>query len=140
MPSNLGLAEILGKINRTESVLDVLHQVIEDGVISLNTKGQIISYNEKTKKIFGLDAKSLISGYGIMQFPDIPFKEVLKSRKPIKDNLIKINGYDFIVSVDPIIHSGKHYGAFAIMKSLSETELKQHKFRTQIIGKGHENG
>ena len=137
IPSNFGLTEILGKINRTEGVLDVLLQVIEEGVMNINTKGHIISYNEKVKKILGIENKTLIPGNGIMQFPDIPFKDVLKSRNPIKDRLIKINGYDVIVSVDPIIHSGRLYGAFAIMKNFSETELKQHKFRTQIIGKGH---
>ena len=137
VPSNLGLTEILGKINRTEGVLNVLSQVIEEGVLNINTKGQIISYNEKVKKILGIENKALIPGNGIMQFPDIPFKEVLKSRRPIKDKLIKINGYDIILSVDPIINCDRLYGAFAIMKNFSETELKQHKFRSQLIGKGH---
>ncbi len=137
IPSNLGLMEILGKINRSEGMLDVLLNVIEDGVININTKGQIISYNEKAGKILNLDSKAPFRENGISKFPDIPFKGVLKTRNAVKDKLIKISGYDVIASVDPIVNSGKLYGAFAILKNFSEAELKQHKFRSQLIGKGH---
>lgn len=137
IPSNLGLAEILAKVNSSQGMLNVLLDAIEDGVINLNTKGKIISYNDKAEKILGINRNSTFSDNIIEKYPDIPFKPVLKTREPIKDKLIKINGNDFIISVNPIINSGKLYGAIAIMKNFSEAELKQHKFRTQIIGKGH---
>jgi len=137
VPANWGLTEIIGRTNRIEGTLNVLFKAIEDGVMSIDLKGQIISYNENAKKILGYSKNKVIRGNGLMLFPDIPFKNTLETLKPIKDKLIKINGYDIIVSVDPIINSNKLYGAFAIMKNFSEAELKQHKFRTQLIGKGH---
>ena len=137
IPANFGLAELLGKFNITEGMLNVLLNVIEDGVININLKGEINSLNKKARQILGIEAETLNYCNGIERFPDIPFEDVLENRRPIKDKIIKINGYDVIVSIDPIFHSGKLFGAYAIMKEFGEAELKQHKFRTKIIGKGH---
>ncbi|HEY5576483.1 MAG TPA: sigma 54-interacting transcriptional regulator, partial [Clostridiaceae bacterium] len=137
IPANFGLAELLGKFNITEGMLNVLLNVIEDGVININLKGEINSLNKKARQILGIETETLNYCKVIERFPDIPFEDVLENRKPIKDKLIKINGYDVIVSIDPIFHSGKLFGAYAIMKEFGEAELKQHKFRTRIIGKGH---
>jgi len=137
IPANFGLAELLGKFNITEGMLNVLLNVIEDGVININLKGEINSLNKKARQILGIEAETINYCKVIERFPDIPFEDVLENRRPIKDKLIKINGYDVIVSLDPIFHSGKLFGAYAIMKEFGEAELKQHKFRTRIIGKGH---
>lgn len=137
IPANFGLAEMLGKFNITEGMLNVLLNVIEDGVININLSGEINSLNKKARQILGIEDETLNYCNGIERFPDIPFEDVLENRRPIKDKLIKINGYDVIVSIDPIFHSGKLFGAYAIMKEFGEAELKQHKFRTRIIGKGH---
>jgi len=137
IPANQGLAEILGILNSAQGLLRALLCIIEDGVININVSGEINSVNEKARQILGLGDEPLNSYNGIYKFPEIPFEDVLEKRVPIKDRFIKINGYDVIVSVDPIFHSGKLYGAFAIMKEYGEAELKQHRFRTKIIGKGH---
>jgi sigma-54 dependent transcriptional regulator, acetoin dehydrogenase operon transcriptional activator AcoR len=137
IPANFGLAEMLGKYNITEGMLNVLLNVIEDGVININLSGEINSLNKKARQILGIEDETVNYCNGIERFPDIPFEDVLENRRPIKDKLIKINGYDVIVSIDPIFHSGKLFGAYAIMKEFGEAELKQHKFRTRIIGKGH---
>ncbi|MFZ5966732.1 MAG: sigma 54-interacting transcriptional regulator [Bacillota bacterium] len=135
--ADIGLAEILGKINRFESQLDILLQVIDDGVIGINSYGQVFSYNDNAKRILGLKTEEVNGQDGIKLLSMIPFQNVLDSCHPIKEKLIKINGNDIVVSVDPIIHSGKLYGAAAIIKEFSEAERKQHKLRAQLIGKGH---
>lgn len=135
--TNFGLAEILGRINRFESQLDILLQVIDDGIIGINSKGTIFSYNESVEKIIGYKKEEVEGRNGFKILSKIPFKYVLKTLTSVKEKLIKINGYDVVVSVDPIIHSGKLYGAVAIVKKFSDTEKKQHKLRAQLIGKGH---
>ncbi|MHC1720480.1 MAG: sigma-54 interaction domain-containing protein [Clostridiaceae bacterium] len=137
IPANQGLAEILGILNSNQGLLRALLGIIEDGVININVSGEINFINDKAKQILEINDLQLNSYNGIQQFHEIPFEDVLEKRISIKDRLIKINGYDVTVSVDPIFHSGKLYGAFALMKEYGEAELKQHKFRTKIIGKGH---
>lgn len=137
IPANYGLADLLGKFNITEGMLNVLLNVIEDGVIGIDLNGIISSINGKARQILEIKEENLSNCNAVTLLPNIPFSEVLQKRRPVKDLLIKINGYDVIVSVEPIFHSGKLFGAYAIMKEFGEAELKQHKFRTRIIGKGH---
>lgn len=136
-PSNFGLAEILFKANSFESQLDILIQVYDDGVIAINSQGIVSSYNEAAKKIIGFRSEEVLGRDGIKLFSQIPFDQVLKNKTSVKEKLIKINEFDVVVSVNPIIHSGKLHGAVAVIKKFSEAEFKQHKLRAQLIGKGH---
>ena len=70
-------------------------------------------------------------------FPQIPFEYVLKNLKPVEEKLVKLNGYDVVASVSPLIHSKNLYGAISIIRKYSDTEKKQHILRKQLIGKGH---
>lgn len=136
-PLNFGLAQILLKTNSFESQLDMLTQVYDDGVIAIDSQGVVSSYNEAAKKIIGLSGEEVIQRDGTKLFSQIPFDIVLKNKISVKEKLIKINEFDVVVSVNPIIHSDKLYGAVAVIKKFSEAEFKQHKLRAQLIGKGH---
>lgn len=135
--TNFGLSKVIGQTNRFESELDILLQVLDDGIIGINSEGKVSIYNEGAENIIGYKKHEVVGGYGLHILPDIPFKHVLESLEPVKEKLIKINGYHVVASVDPIIHSNKLYGAVAIVKKFSDTEKKQHKLREQFIGKGH---
>ena len=134
--ANFGLAEILEETNNRESQLDILLQFIDAGVIGINSEGNIFMYNENAKKIVGLK-EEVINKNGMELFTQIPFDYALKDLKPVEEKLIKIHGEDVAVSVNPMIHSGKLYGAVAIIRKYSDTEKKQHALRKQLIGKGY---
>lgn len=134
---NSGLSEVLGSANRFASQVEILLQILDDGIIAINSKGNIYSYNINAQRIFGYEKKEVIGRNGIQLMPKIPFESVLEKKISIKEKLIKLNGEDVVVSVDPIINSSRVYGAVAIIKKFSDTERKQHKLRAQLIGKGH---
>lgn len=136
-PANPGLAHILGKVNRFESELEMMLKLIDGGVVGINVDGKVFTYNDNARKIFGYKKEDILNKAGIDLFSEIPFKEVIQSRVPEKDRLVNVRGYDIIVSVEPVIHSGKLYGAVAISRKFSEVEMKQHKLRSQLIGKGY---
>jgi len=135
--ANYGLSEILGMTNMSEGQLDILLQVIDDGVIGIDSKGAIFLYNENAGEIIGYKIEDVINRDGVKLFPQIPFRDVLENLQSVKEILIKINGIDLIVSVDPIIHSERLYGAVAIIRRFSDAERKQHRLRAKVIGKGH---
>lgn len=135
--ANYGLAQILGMTNMSEGQLDILLQVIDDGVIGINSKGAIFLYNENAEDIIGYKSEDIISRDGLKLFPQIPFEDVLENLQSVKEILIKINNIDLILSVDPIIHSERLYGAVAIIRRFSDAERKQHRLRAKVIGKGH---
>ncbi|WP_123053353.1 sigma 54-interacting transcriptional regulator [Clostridium sp. JN-1] len=135
--ADFGLSHLIGEANRFEKELDILLQVSDDGIIGINYDGLICTYNESAEKIIGYKKHDVMYKYGLDVLNDIPFKYVLESLQPVKEKLIKINGYDVVVSVDPIIHSNRLYGAVAIIRKFNDIEKKQHKLRSQLIGKGH---
>ena len=137
LASNIGLTEIIKKVNSFESQFEMLLEVTGVGIIALDNTGIIRTFNRYAEKAMGVKSEEAIGNDGITMFQKIPFKSVISNRKAIKDMLIKINNDDFIVSIDPIIHSQKSYGAIATVRKFNDEELKQHKFRAQIIGKGH---
>lgn len=135
--TNFGLSGLIGETNLFEKELDILLQVLEDGIIGVNYKGLICTYNEGAEKIIGYRKRDIIYKYGLDILGKIPFKYVLENSQSVKEKLIKINGYDVVTSVHPIIHSNRLYGAVAIIKKFSDIEKKQHQLRSQLISKGH---
>lgn len=135
--ADYGLLRLIGETNRFERELDILFQVLDDGIIGVNSEGLVCTYNEGAEKIIGYKKRDIMYKYGLDILSHIPFKYTLENLQSIKEKLIKINGYDVVVSVDPIIHSHRLYGAVAIIKKFNDIEKRQHKFRSQLIGKGH---
>lgn len=135
--TNIGLSNVMGLSNRFESELDILLQILDDGIIGIDAKGIIRTYTEMAENIIGYKKNQVMNKHGLEIMPDIPFKLALENLEAVKEKLIKINGYDIVASVHPIIHSGKLYGAVAIVRKFSDIEKNQHKLRQQLIGKGH---
>lgn len=134
---DVGLSNVMGRTNQFESQLDILRQVADDGIIAVDSNGEIYSCNNNAQSIIGYKREAIVGKYISEVLSTIPFEYAIKKLKSIKEKLIKINGYDVVVSIHPIIHSNKQYGAIAILKKFSDTEIKQHKLRAQLIGKGH---
>ncbi|MEJ8555389.1 sigma-54 interaction domain-containing protein [Tepidibacter sp. Z1-5] len=134
---DVGLSNVMGRTNQFESQLDILLQVADDGIIGVDSNGQIYSCNKNAQSIIGYKKEEIVGKYISKILTTIPFEYAIKKLKSIKEKLIKVNGYDVVVSIHPIIHSNKQYGAIAILKKFSDTEIKQHKLRAQLIGKGH---
>lgn len=135
--TNFGLLGLIGETNRFEKELDILFQVLDDGIIGVNSEGLVCSYNEGAEKIIGYKKHDVMYKCGLDILENIPFKYALENLQSVKEKLIKINDCDVVVSIDPIIHSYRLYGAVATIKKFNDIEKKQHKLRSQLIGKGH---
>ena len=135
--ANFGLLKILGLTNSRESQLDILTQNIDAGVIGISNDGNVFLYNENAKEIVNKDTKHVLNKKGIELFPEIPFAYTIEKLKPVEEKIIKINGYDVVVSVNPLLHSRKMYGAVAIIRRYSDLEKKEYILRKKLIGKGY---
>lgn len=135
--ANFGLLNILGLTNSRESQLDILTQNIDAGVIGISNDGNVFLYNENAKEIVNKDTKHVLNKKGIELFPEIPFSYTIDNLKPVEEKIIKINGYDVVVSINPLLHSGKMYGAVAIIRRYSDLEKQEYTLRKKLIGKGY---
>ena len=96
-----------------------------------------VLFNDKAREILGKNDDKIADIHACDLIKNVSFNSVYFSRNTIKDEIIKIDDKDLIVSVYPLVNSGKFYGSMAIVKEFQEVEKKQHKIRNKLIGKGH---
>jgi len=135
--SDIALTEILRKNNMFESELEILSLVLDEGIIAIDHLGITHIYNDQALKVFKIPRKDIIGFNGLESFSMLGFESALRGDTPPTDKLIMVNGQNLIISVHPIFHTHKLYGAVATIKRFSDEEVKQHRFRQQVIGKGH---
>jgi transcriptional regulator with PAS, ATPase and Fis domain len=137
MTANLGLADILGKMNRCEGSLDIIVRLIDAGVVSVNAEGKISSCNEQAAVLLGLKASEIMGTPASRSFPRLPFRTVLETKSPIVDRLETIRGREIGYSIDPILHSGMLYGAVAVFSGKGDRERKPYSIDTRQLNKGY---
>ncbi len=137
MPTSYGLEKMLGENNSLNSQLEILLEILDQGIIIVNPLGTVISYNQCAESVLGISKVKAMTNNYIKLFPQIAFEQVLESLKPIKNKLVRINDNDIEFSVSPISNQNILYGAVAVISKFSESEKKQHILRTQLLGKGH---
>jgi transcriptional regulator with PAS, ATPase and Fis domain len=135
--SRTGFSDILNRSNHQESQIKVLFDSRDEGVIEFDLERRAIQFNEKAKKILGRGNEEMADIHACDIIKNVSFNSVYFSRTTIKDEIINISDKNLIVSVYPLVNSGKFYGSMAIIKEFDEVEKKQHKIRNKIIGKGH---
>lgn len=147
---NAQIAKLSGQLQNKEQQADILIQSIADGIIVIDTEGNITNMNPSAAKMtgwpvneaLGLDVLSVVKlsdedGNEIDQ-RDMPFNDVLKSHKGTTKTL-QLDSRDekqLIVSIaiSPIL-SGKNQsftGAVAVMRDVSVAR-KEEKQRADFI-------
>lgn len=115
----------------------MVNQVMDDAVIAVDIHGVVQIYSKRAQGLFKYPVDDAVGEKNIECFEVIGFEHVLSTKNPIKDRLIEVGGMNLIVTVNPIYHGKKLYGAIAMIREFQEEEIKQHSFRKQIMDKGH---
>ncbi len=137
LPQHHGIIWSLENSNTFNSSIKILLSVIDGAVISVTQSGKVRACNKRIESFFGISASEAMGKNGITLFPQIPFQKVISESKSIVESLLTINDEPMIVTVKPIINSGKYYGAIAVIKKFNDEERRHHKLRTLSVGKGH---
>ncbi len=135
--SRAGLARILNRSNRYDSQINVLFDNSDEGIIEFDLERRAVHFNEKAIEILGKNDEAIADIHACDLIKNISFNSVYFSRTTILDEVVNVNDKDLIVSVYPLVNSGKFYGSMAIVREFQEVEKKQHKIRKKLIGKGH---
>ena len=70
-------------------------------------------------------------------YPYLPFRECLKSRRPLPPRVMKISGTNVNVTMAPVLRGGDCIGAFVGLQRFSDAENRQNELRSQLLHKGH---
>ena len=119
-----------------ESRLSSLVDVLDDGILIIESTGIVYAGNRKAREVLGLD-KDFAGLRAVDLIPGIPFQKVLESGAEVDHTLVKLHARDVAVKVVPVAAGGEVRGALAIVNTFDEKEKSQHRLRSQLLGKGH---
>ncbi|WZL72902.1 sigma 54-interacting transcriptional regulator [Clostridiaceae bacterium 35-E11] len=135
--NNFGIKNLLNKTDQLESHMELLLNVMDQGIIGVNQTDCIYIYSQAAEKITGLKKEDVLGQRAKTLFPSLNFWQVLKTSKSIEGKIIKINDHDIAVTIYPIVNIDITQSAIAIIRKFSDTEKQQHKLRAQVIKKGY---
>lgn len=130
------LSVLYSKTNVLESHLTSLLNVMDDGIMVIGSDGTIHFHNKKAQDILECD-NQMKDCLASQLFPQIPFKQPFNNSTEDTHRLIKINGQDISVKLCPVTTFGVTSGTLVILSRFHEKEKSQHKFRSQLLNKGH---
>ncbi|MDO5415811.1 MAG: sigma 54-interacting transcriptional regulator [Lachnospiraceae bacterium] len=134
---NYSFDQMLLRSRRLESRFDILLESLDEGMIGVNEKEEIIACNRKAADITGREPGQVLGKQGEAVFPYIPFGSCMKSRVPVPSSLIRIGSANINMAVVPVMFRGECLGAFAILQRFNELEKRQNELRSQLLKKGY---
>ena len=137
MPVSYGLEKTLGENISLNSQQNILLEILEQGIIIINSIGVILACNESAEKMLNISGEEAVGKNYVKIIPQIQFNEVLESLSPTRSQLVKVNDIALELSIFPITSEKVPYGAVAILNRFTEVEKKQHKLRAQLLNRGH---
>jgi transcriptional regulator with PAS, ATPase and Fis domain len=138
VPISFGLEKVLSTNDSLNSKFEALLGIMNQGIIITNSNGLVYSYNKSAENIIGYREEIVVGCNSIKVLPEIPYSQVLRTCKPIRNHLVNINGQDIALTIAPIMNGDILNGAVAVINRFTDIEKNQHKLRQQLINKGHE--
>lgn len=129
--------QMFNRSRRLESQFELLLEILEEGMIGVNEKGEVFACNRKAEEITGVNSKLALHQEAAAVYPYLPFRECLKSRRPLPPRVMKIGGTNVNVTMAPVLRGGDCIGAFAGLQRFSDAENRQNELRSQLLHKGH---
>lgn len=122
---------------KTQQFKAILHY-INEGVISIDHTGKVITLNPAARKILGLSRDE----EAINQFIDryIPYTRLLRvieNNEPELGKLFKIGNSQVLTNRVPIVVKEKTVGAVATFQDITKIQEYEEKIRSKILSKGH---
>lgn len=137
-----GVEFLISRSKTLKNQFNTLLSIMEKGVIGVNEKCIIESFNKNARKITRKNIKYIGNNVNEL-LPELGFEDFFKTKKPILNKLIEINGNNITLSIFPVsdLRGNKkvevHDGAYAIIESFESQENTQNMLRLQLSNKGH---
>ena len=100
-------------------------QSVREGIIAINPKGDVTTFNEAALKIFGLDPKESMQGRNIREFQaNSDLLQVMQTGIPILDKEDIVGGQRVVVNRIPLFQSGTGNNPKNVIGAVSSFRLK----------------
>ena len=92
---NYSFEQMFQRSRNLESQLDLLLEILDEGVIGVNEKGKIFACNQKARVITGMKIRMLLGRPAEQIFPYIPFEKCIREQTQVLERLIRINAVSY---------------------------------------------
>ena len=127
---------MFSRSRRLESQFDMLMDVLDQGVVAVDEKGDIYAINPMARDITHVLGDAALNQQGGRVFPYIPFDQCLRDKKETEPKVVRVAGSLVSVYVRPVLRREQCVGAFAILQKFNEMERRQNELRGQLMKKG----
>lgn len=121
---------------KTKQVKAILHY-INEGVVSIDNNGKVITFNSAAGKIMNYDHENVIGQPINKLISNTRLMKVIKERKPELGELFEINKKKVLTNRVPIIVNNKTVGAVATFQDVTKIQKYEEKIRRELVAKGH---
>ena len=135
--SNYSFDQMYARSCRLESQFHILMEILGDGLVGVNEKGEIFACNRQACQIARVEEKLVMGRRGEEVFPYIPFYSAMKDKQEIPAKMTKLYGINVGISVIPVLRQKECIGAFAVLQRYNDLESRQTSLRNQLLQKGH---
>lgn len=135
--NNYSFDRLFGRSNRLESRLEMLLDIMDDGLIGVDERGIVFACNPKARQVLGLAPENVIGLPAAEVFPFLPFGDCLGQSGVMEDRLIRVRGLDVNLTMAAITRGAEYLGSFATVQRFTEEESRLHGLRMQLLERGH---
>ncbi len=135
--NNYSFDQMFAKSIRLESQFHILMEILEEGVIGVNERGEIFACSHHAEEITRVSGPLIMGKRCEKVFPYLDFSKCLREKSRTKVQMKKINGVNVSVEIVPVLRQDACVGAFAILQRYHDMEVRQDELRKQLQHKGH---
>lgn len=134
IPPDASTPEMLGQIQAMEQRLQLVMQIFDSGVISLDNCGIITFINALAAALLDVAGQQLYGSSLEQLFPTL-----WKGGAPlvIRDQVITIGSAVLIVSIYHLEYNASSQGYLVLIRRFTDLEKEQYKIRRQVMSQGH---
>ena len=121
---------------KTEQFKAIL-QNISQGVISINVKNEVTTFNSAAEKIMGISERNILSKPIVNFMPDTKLVDVVKTGTPKLGRLRNLGNTKILISDIPIIVDGRIVGAVSTFEDVTKIQEYEQKIRSKLMDKGY---
>ena len=122
---------------RLESQFEVLMEILDEGIVGVNERGEVFACNRKLEEITCIPCGEALHRPAGAVYPFLPFARCLKEKAPQPARVVSAGGVNINVAVAPVLRGDACIGAFATVQRFNDAENRQNELRSQLLHKGY---
>ncbi|WP_332628591.1 sigma 54-interacting transcriptional regulator [Halalkalibacter flavus] len=136
VPISYGLDKLLGRKDQLASQLELFLQIIPNGIIAIDSSGIITIFNDIAANLLHKKPPTVIGHSYETVFPELTFSKILSGEKESTEEVMNFRQTSIVITMNSLKVGSEITGAVARLVPFQETEKRQHRLRTQLLGKG----